>query len=82
MLVDENIFNQQKLEHSKHVVASAEQEKLLLQYTDEINNGIMTINEFLDKTNSFNDYWEDVAASATKQKPIVVPKRLAHRLWK
>lgn len=73
MLIDEHTRHQQKLECERHRRASAEQEKLMLEYLDCVNNHTMTIDDFICKTNDFTDYWEDVAAETARQKPIEIP---------
>lgn len=75
MVIDENTRHQQKLEHERHKRVSAEQEKAMLHYLDCVNNHIMTIDEFVSKTNDFTDYWADVEAEEAKQESIEIPLR-------
>lgn len=75
MLISEETLQQQRIENERHKQLSAKQEKLMLQYLDCVNNHTMSINEFINKTNDFTDYWSDVAADAAKQKPIEIPER-------
>lgn len=75
MLIIESELEQLKKENERHKRVSAEQEKLMLEYLDCVNNHTMSIDEFVNKTNDFTDYWSDVAADTSKQKPIEIPER-------
>lgn len=81
MLINEETLQRQKIENERHKQLSAEQEKLMLQYLDCVNNHSMSIDEFINKTNDFTDYWSDVAADTAKQKPIEIPERYLAKGW-
>lgn len=76
MLISEETLQQQRIENERHKQLSAKQEKLMLQYLDCVNSHTMSIDEFINKTNDFTDYWSDVEAETAKQKPIEIPEHL------
>lgn len=76
LLISEEELQEMKLENERHKRVSAAQEKLMLEYLDCVNNHTMSIDEFVNKTNDFTDYWSDVAADTSKQKPIEIPEHL------
>lgn len=77
LLISEETLQQQRIENERHKQLSAKQEKLMLQYLDCVNNHSMSIDEFINKTNDFTDYWSDVAADAgaANQNGIEIPER-------
>lgn len=83
LLVSEETLQRQKIENERHKQLSAAQEKLMLQYLDCVNNHSMSIDEFINKTNDFTDYWSDVAADAdvANQNGIEIPERYLAKGW-
>lgn len=75
LLISEETLQQQIIENERHKQLSAKQEKLMLQYLDCVNSHTMSIDEFINKTNDFTDYWSDVATETAEQKVIEIPER-------